>query len=181
MDFKDWRKSPTPTEESQKPEGGKYAGKKYFDYIEELISEAQARGEFDNLQGTGKPLHLDDDSYAGDKALGYRLLKNNGYAPAEIELAKEIRAESSRMEAKLGRVRQLGQALRRRRVPALPSEKRAYNATVEKTAAEYERKLRELNRKILTLNLTTPPPMHRPLFDVEKLVRQFRESCPLFA
>ena len=53
-------------------------------------------------------------------------------------------------------------------------------ASVEKAAVEYEQTLRELNRKILTLNLTTPEAMHRPLFEVEKLVRGFRESCPQF-
>jgi DnaJ homolog subfamily C member 28 len=40
--------------------------------------------------------------------------------------------------------------------------------------------LRELNRKILKLNLITPAAMHMPMFEVEKLVQQFRTSCPLF-
>jgi DnaJ family protein C protein 28 len=40
--------------------------------------------------------------------------------------------------------------------------------------------LRELNRKILNLNLMTPSALHMPMFEVEKLVQQFRASCPLF-
>jgi len=51
---------------------------------------------------------------------------------------------------------------------------------VEKAAAEYEKTLRDLNRKILTLNLMTPLVMHQSPFEVEKLVQKFRESCPLF-
>ena len=183
MEFRDWRKSPDkrPADsESDPPKVRKYYGKKFEDYISEQIREAQARGEFDNLQGTGKPLNLDSNLYTGDKALGYSLLKSQGYAPKEIELAKEIRTGYERAGAKIARLRQRGRALRSRRVPPFASEKRAFNAAVEKAAAEYEKTLRELNRKILTLNLMTPPVMHQTMFDVEKLVQDFRESCPPF-
>lgn len=180
MDFKDWRTA--PDQPSPDPEaarvGSKYHGKRFTDYIDEQIREAQARGEFDNLQGTGKPLDLDENPYAGDKAMAYHLLKSNGFAPTEIELAKEIRKELERAEAKLAKVRAQGRSLRSRRVPPFPSEKRMYNAAVERAAAEYEHSLRELNRKILTLNLMTPLAMHQFMFEVEKRVQQFRESCP---
>jgi len=179
MDFKDWRKQPdTNKKEQEVPQVNKFHGKRYHDYVEEQIREAQERGEFDNLQGAGKPLHLDDNPYLGDKAMAYGLLKSNNYAPAEIELAKEIRTESERTEARLERLRRQGRTLRTRRFPPSANEKRVYNSSVEKAAAEYEHTLRELNRKILTLNLTTPSAMHQPLFEVEKLVQQFRESCP---
>ncbi|SRR6266487_507236 len=181
MDFKDWRKSSDKTnEESQAPKIGKYRNKRYFDYIEEQIQEAQARGEFDNLQGTGKPLKLDDNFFTGDKAVAYSLLKSNGFAPREIELAKEIRSEYERAEAKLSKLRHQRKRLGARRVPPFDSEKRAFNHAVEKAATEYDQLLRQLNRKILNLNLITPPAMHMPMFEVDKLVRQFRTSCPLF-
>jgi len=183
MEYKDWRKSPDkrPEDSEQElPKVRKYYGKKFEDYISEQIREAEARGEFDNLQGAGKPLNLDSNVYAGDKATGYSLLKSQGYAPKEIELAKEIRTEYERAEAKIARLLQRGRALRSRRVPPFASEKRAFNAAVEKAAAEYEKTLRDLNRKILTLNLITPLVMHQSPFDVEKLVQKFRESCPLF-
>lgn len=181
MDFKDWRKQANNnTTDQEQPRSSKFTGRRYRDYIEEQISEAQARGEFDNLRGMGKPLNLDDDLYAGDKALGYSLLKSNGFVPKEIELAKEIRTEFERIEAKLAKLRHQGASLRTRRVPPFASEKRMFNASVEKAATEYERTLRELNRKILTLNLVAPAAMHQPMFEVEKLVRSFRESCPLF-
>ncbi len=182
MDFKDWRKLPEEGNEEEKaPKVSKYRGRRFYDYIDEQIREAQEQGKFENLQGFGKPLNLDENPYLGDKALGYSLLKSNDYVPAEIELANEISKELERAESRLANLRQRSQALQARRVPPFPSEKRAFNAAIEKEAAEYERKLRELSRKILTLNLSAPSAMHRPLLEVEKLVQQFRESCPPFA
>lgn len=181
MDFKDYRASTSENtgEEAPSYKAAKYRGKRFQDYIEEIIQEATERGEFDNLAGMGKPLNLDDDNpYSGEKAAGYRLLKNNGYAPPEIELHKEIRRERARSEQKLERLRSRGEALRRRTFPPFESEKRAYNAAVIKAIRDYEEQLRELNRKILTLNLSVPPSLHLPMIEVEKLVRDFRETCP---
>ncbi len=182
MDFIDWRK---PQQEnntnSQASENvGRRRGRRYQDYVEELIQEAQERGEFSDLPGMGKPLQLDDDTSAGDKALGYHLLKSNGFAPAEVELANEIRKERERAEAKLKHIVQQRQALRSRRVAPFASEKRAFNIRIEKAVGEYDTTLRELNRKILTLNLTAPAAMHQPLLEVERLVQELRQSCPLF-
>jgi DnaJ homolog subfamily C member 28 len=181
MDFKDYRKQKEQTElETPKPNPGRFRGKFYYDYIEEQIRQAQERGEFDNLPGFGKPLRLEGNPYEGDKAMGYHLLKNNGLAPSEIELLKEIRTEYERIEAKLARLCQQGQRLRQRRVSPFPSEKRAFNRSVEKAAGEYERVLGALNKKILTLNLIVPLSMHQNMYDVEQMVQRFRESCPLF-
>ncbi len=63
------------------------------DLVEEILGEARDKGEFDNLPGKGKPLRLQDDVYAGDKALAYHLLKNNDMAPPEIERGRQIDAE----------------------------------------------------------------------------------------
>ena len=128
-----------------------------------------------------KPLNLEDETLAGDKATAYRLLKHNGYAPPEIELLKEIRRENERMEQQLSRLRTQASDLRARRVPPFPGEKRAYNDAVEKAAATYEEKLRDLNRKILTFNLSVPTSMHMSFLEVEKKVQQFRASCPLLS
>jgi DnaJ family protein C protein 28 len=182
MDFKDYRKRKEQTElEIPKPTTGRFRGKFYYDYIEEQIRQAQERGEFDNLPGFGKPLRLEDNPYEGDRAMGYHLLKSNDMAPQEIELLKEIRSEYARIEAKLKRLCQQGQQLRQRRVAPFPSEKRAFNRSVEKAAGEYERVLRTLNKKILTLNLIVPPVMHQNMYNVEQLVQRFRDSCPLFS
>jgi DnaJ family protein C protein 28 len=84
------------------------------------------------------------------------------------------------MEQQLERVKRRRAYLRSRRVPPFASEKHAFNASVEKAASEYERGLRNLNRKILTLNVKAPSALHQPMLDVEKLVAEFRASCPLF-
>lgn len=58
---------------------------------EERIREAQDRGEFDNLPGQGRPLQLEDDSHVPEELrMAYKLLRNGGYLPPEIEERKEI-------------------------------------------------------------------------------------------
>ena len=179
MDFKDWRKAPdNQPHEPETPKIGRFRGKQYFDYIEEQIHEAQARGDFDNLPGSGKPLNLDENPFSGDRAMAYSLLKQNGYAPPEVELAKEIRTQFEKMQEKLEKLRQQRKSLCTRRIPPFGSEKRAFHDTVEKATTQYDQLLRELNRKILNLNLITPTLMHMPMFEVEKLVEEFRNSCP---
>ncbi|WP_312952811.1 DUF1992 domain-containing protein [Superficieibacter sp.] len=59
-------------------------------WAERHINDAQRKGEFDNLRGQGKPLLLDDDSHVpADLRAGYRLLKNAGCLPPELEQRKE--------------------------------------------------------------------------------------------
>lgn len=59
-------------------------------WAERHIIDAQQKGEFDNLAGSGEPLTLDDDSHVPqDLRAGYRLLKNAGYLPPELEMCKE--------------------------------------------------------------------------------------------
>ena len=46
---------------------------------------------FDDLPGKGKPLRLDDDSrIAPHLRVSYRILKNSGILPPEMQLRKEI-------------------------------------------------------------------------------------------
>src|SRR5689334_8190009 len=113
MDFKDYRNAAQNPEESEQKGRpvGKLTGRQYHHYIEEQIQEAISRGEFDHLAGTGKPLNLEDDHLAGDKTSAYRLLKQNGYAPPEIELLKEIRRENERVEQHMSRLRSQGRDL----------------------------------------------------------------------
>jgi len=55
------------------------------------IREAMERGEFENLPGKGKPLKLEDYSNVPeDLRICYKVLKNAGFIPEEIELQKEI-------------------------------------------------------------------------------------------
>jgi len=59
-------------------------------WAERHIQTAQRNGDFDNLPGQGEPLILDDDSHVpAELRAGYRLLKNAGCLPPEIERRKE--------------------------------------------------------------------------------------------
>lgn len=53
---------------------------------ERTINSAIKEGKLEGLSGKGKPLVLDDDSDVPESLrLGYRVLKNAGYLPPEIE------------------------------------------------------------------------------------------------
>ncbi|WP_018609075.1 DnaJ family domain-containing protein [Uliginosibacterium gangwonense] len=57
---------------------------------ERRIEEARDAGEFDDLPGAGKPLSAEDWSMVPeDERMAYRLLKNAGYLPPELELHRE--------------------------------------------------------------------------------------------
>lgn len=57
---------------------------------EQHIKAALEKGELSNLPGSGKPLQLDDDSHVPPELrAGYRLLKNAGFLPPELELRRE--------------------------------------------------------------------------------------------
>ena len=59
---------------------------------EQKIREAIERGELDHLPGEGEPLNLDDDPLIPeDLRLAYRILKNAGFVPPELEAQREIR------------------------------------------------------------------------------------------
>ena len=59
--------------------------------VEKAIQEAIARGELDNLPGAGRPLELDDDALVPEELrLAYRILKNAGFVPPEVETLNEI-------------------------------------------------------------------------------------------
>jgi hypothetical protein len=53
--------------------------------------ESIGRGEFDNLPDTGKPLASDDDTLVlPELRAAYRVLKNAGYVPCDLQLRSEI-------------------------------------------------------------------------------------------
>lgn len=57
---------------------------------ETRIREAMDSGAFDNLPGAGKPLALEDYSQIPEELrLAYRILKNSGYLPQELQDRKD--------------------------------------------------------------------------------------------
>ena len=59
--------------------------------VEERIREAMEAGEFDNIEGKGRPVNL-DAYFATPEELraGYSVLKNAGIVPEEAQILKEI-------------------------------------------------------------------------------------------
>jgi hypothetical protein len=58
---------------------------------EAKIQEGIERGDFDELPGRGRPLQLEDLSRIPPHLrLGYKVLRNAGVAPPEVELRREV-------------------------------------------------------------------------------------------
>lgn len=76
---------------------------------EARILNALEKGELSNLPGEGKPLRLDDDSAVPEELRGaYRILKNAGFLPLELQARKELREAEQlllRMPESMERIR----------------------------------------------------------------------------
>ncbi|MBN3526306.1 DnaJ family domain-containing protein [Paenibacillus apiarius] len=58
---------------------------------EQKIQEAQKEGQFDNLEGHGKPLQIKDLSHIPeDLRAGYIVLRNAGILPEPLQMKQEI-------------------------------------------------------------------------------------------
>jgi DnaJ family protein C protein 28 len=58
---------------------------------ERKIREAMEEGAFDNLNGKGRPLDLQEDPYEDPSMrMAHRLLRNNGFAPPWVEERRDI-------------------------------------------------------------------------------------------
>ena len=114
----------------------------YESWIDQQIRRAQERGDFDNLRGMGQPLAPEDQNvaaFAGQDAMGLKLLKNNEALPAWIELNKEISAD---------------RAVCRRILDYYVAERDRERR--ERFASDYRRRVKDLNQKIDQYNLIVP-------------------------
>lgn len=146
---RDTREAPPAPDEAQqdeftpparRPKGLPFA--QFESWIDRQIRQAQERGMFDNLRGKGQPLTPDDPNvraYAGDDAMGLKILKDNNALPAWIELNREIDAERQHCRRILDYY-----------VAERDRERRA------RFASDYRRKVVELNTKIDQYNLIVP-------------------------
>ncbi len=60
--------------------------------VEQKIKEGLRNGDFDDLEGKGKPIDL--NKYAGipaEKRMAYSIMMNNNIVPEEVELLQEIK------------------------------------------------------------------------------------------
>ncbi|MFT4039240.1 MAG: DUF1992 domain-containing protein [Thermomicrobiales bacterium] len=68
-------------------------------WADQAISEAQERGDFDNLPGQGQPLQIEENREAGDWEMAFHLLKNAEMSPPWMELNREVQAEMAALTA----------------------------------------------------------------------------------
>jgi hypothetical protein len=105
---------------------------------ERKIREAMEEGAFDDLEGAGRPLDLEENPFEDPSLrMAHRLLRNNGFAPAWIEEAREIEAESHRLRDRA----------------AAPAD-------------DFPCRVAALNRRIVAFNLKAPAlSLHKRLFE----------------
>ena len=110
--------------------------------VEKRIKEAQKRGDFDDLPGSGEPLEFEDDSrIPEDLRLAYKILKNADCLPPDLLLKREIRQMEDMLEN-------------------IPDER------------ERCRMIKSINYKIMKLNMTRnrPPLLEETQIYYDKLV-----------
>lgn len=129
--------------------------KKPLNAVEEEIEEAIARGDFDNLEGTGRPLKIWGD-LADRATMSGKLRRDANFGAPWEDVGREIEVLTSRA----------AQDLRR----ALTSGARTPNL---------ESQIREINSLILKHNLLLPsqlPTLYRVRLTLEELERRAREG-----
>ena len=71
-------------------------------FAEQHVRDAIARGEFDDLPGSGRPIDLGEDNpYEGDMGPAYRLARNAGVAPGWVSIGQEIETCLAALDALL--------------------------------------------------------------------------------
>eukprot|EP00931_Biecheleriopsis_adriatica_P011332 TRINITY_DN112411_c0_g1_i1.p1 TRINITY_DN112411_c0_g1~~TRINITY_DN112411_c0_g1_i1.p1 ORF type:complete len:401 (+),score=96.96 TRINITY_DN112411_c0_g1_i1:22-1203(+) len=135
--------------------------------VEETIQIAIANGEFDNLEGSGKPLKslLGTENPFLDTAdrVGFGLLQKHGFAPEWIEQQKKIHREIERL------VRDLGESWAA--------------SCFEPTAAfvtqkdRFRRELLELNKQVRDYNLSCPSTAQMVPFELPDEVRRAKREA----
>lgn len=82
----------------------------FAELAERAIQEAQRRGEFDGLKGQGRPLPDESDPFMPESLrMAYKILKNAGYVPEEIQAQREIRSLIECLETETDESRKMRQ------------------------------------------------------------------------
>ena len=129
-------------------------------WVDQQIREAQERGEFDNLPGTGKPIDLAPNPYAQGQELSFKILKDAGFAPEWIELDKAVRNKVQAARAALLRQWQWREARLRelsgRSDKWTEAERSRVEAGWQDAVSAFGLELDEINHEISELNLKVP-------------------------
>jgi DnaJ family protein C protein 28 len=120
--------------------------------IEEHIRRAMEEGQFDDLPGKGKPLHLEDHPFEDpDWRMAYHVLRTSGFSLPWIETRREIE------EAFLA-ARQAVQRAWDWRQKALqdPASRHLAAGEWERAVQAFRTQVEDLNRRIFSYNLEAP-------------------------
>ncbi|MDQ6693413.1 MAG: DUF1992 domain-containing protein [Chloroflexota bacterium] len=127
------------------------------------IQEAIDAGEFDNIQGMGEPLKVEENPFVPeDMRVAFKVLANSGYAPDWMTLAQQIEVEMVQLRSKADR----HFAYLRRRLAEIgrdPYAVKRLRQEITQLKVEHEREaqqhsfaIQEINRNIATFNQTVP-------------------------
>ena len=107
---------------------------------EQRIHEAAGQGAFDDLPGAGQPLSLDDDAAVpAELRNAYRLLKNAGYLPPELQLRRDIAAAEQLLALAEQAEERAGHARRLRYLMARLNLTRLAPVNLQTEHADFER------------------------------------------
>jgi DnaJ homolog subfamily C member 28 len=138
--------------------GRRHVAPSWESLVERLIREAMEDGRFDELPHQGERLPIEDDTYAGDQALAFRVLRNAGAAPPWIEADKEVRRLLERRGALFARA-------------ASPGTTRMHR---ERLRNDLVALVRDVNAAIRRLNAQAPTDrQHRRPLDPEAELARF--------
>ncbi|OPX89873.1 MAG: hypothetical protein A4E53_01388 [Pelotomaculum sp. PtaB.Bin104] len=125
------------------------------DLVGTMMARAMERGEFDNLEGTGKPLNLKKNPYEpAELHMVHKILKDNGFTPYWIELGKEIEALRIKFNKDVDYFKRCTQIIfcEKRSIPAINQ----YEIKKNKFYDQCRVQLLEISKKILDYNLHCP-------------------------
>lgn len=132
---------------------------------EDQIRRAMEEGQFDNLPGKGKPMHLEDNPFEDPEwRLAYHVLRSSGFSMPWIEARRQLEAAILSARQALRRCSAWRQAALAEGQPS-----QLVQAEWEQAVEAFRRQVDEINRDILTYNLKAPSGrLHLLQLDVER-------------
>lgn len=155
---------------------------------ERRIQEGIEAGAFDNLEGEGKPLQIEDNPFVPKELrAAFKVLENSGYAPDWMTVAQEIDADLATIRRRAdehfaflkARLAQIGSdpyAVKRLRleVERLKSQHR-------RAATHHSAAIVELNRKIALFNQMVPiASLLRVPLSLELEMEKYEQRMPAY-
>jgi DnaJ family protein C protein 28 len=120
--------------------------------IDDPIKKAMQDGQFDDLPGKGKPLHLDGNPFADPEwELAHHVLKSSGYTLPWIEARQQIEKELEEVRADLKRAWEWKQSADALKIPPAQVE-----LQWQQHLSGFQEKVISLNKRIRDFNLQVP-------------------------